>query len=568
MSSIGVQLDNVHARDINISGVTVGPSPEQLVAVLEARGLLAASEAAGLQRRTIIGLAVRLKPDVSDFEQAVTELERAVEVALDVIARGERGTSEDAFVNAVLAQVAEKVRNDDLDGGARTVDEALAELEAKHRQSQVVLLEEGVKVDTLRRDAVAVAKRIEQIVAAGHSADRPAWLPEFRARYNEFQADGAEKGINFSLSVAVELARRMAATARKADECGLALTLLGNALGQLGERESGTARLEEAVTAYRAALEERTRERVPLLWAKTQNNLGNALQALGERESGTARLEEGVAVYRAALEEETRERVPLQWAATQMNLGNALLRLGERESGTVRLEEAVAAYRAALEERTRERVPLDWAMAQSNLGNALVRLGERESGTARLEEAVAAYRAALEERTRERMPLQWAATQMNLGNALQALGERESGTARLEEAVAAYRAALEEETRERVPLDWAMTQNNLGNALQALGERESGTARLEEAVAAYRAALEERTRERVPLNWAGTQMNLGAALAALGARDAGTARLEEAVKALDACLTVAASVWPPERVEDVRAGRDETRAEIEQRRAK
>ena len=39
-------------------------------------------------------------------------------------------------------------------------------------------------------------------------------------------------------------------------------------------RESGTARLEEAVAAFRAALEERTRERVPLDWAMTQNNLG------------------------------------------------------------------------------------------------------------------------------------------------------------------------------------------------------------------------------------------------------------------------------------------------------
>jgi hypothetical protein len=33
----------------------------------------------------------------------------------------------------------------------------------------------------------------------------------------------------------------------------------------------------------------------------TQNNLGSALEALGERESGTARLEEAVAAYRAAL---------------------------------------------------------------------------------------------------------------------------------------------------------------------------------------------------------------------------------------------------------------------------
>ena len=62
-----------------------------------------------------------------------------------------------------------------------------------------------------------------------------------------------------------------------------------------GARESGTARLDEAVAAFRAALEERTRERVPLDWAGTQNNLGNALSMLGARESGTARLarEEG-----------------------------------------------------------------------------------------------------------------------------------------------------------------------------------------------------------------------------------------------------------------------------------
>jgi hypothetical protein len=47
-------------------------------------------------------------------------------------------------------------------------------------------------------------------------------------------------------------------------------------------RRPGTARLEEAVAAFRAALEERTRDRVPLDWATTQNNLGHALRALGK----------------------------------------------------------------------------------------------------------------------------------------------------------------------------------------------------------------------------------------------------------------------------------------------
>ena len=75
---------------------------------------------------------------------------------------------------------------------------------------------------------------------------------------------------------------------------------------------------------------------MPLDWAATQNNLGIALLRLGERESGTAHLEEAVAAYNAALAERTRDRVPLDWAITQMNLGGALWRLGEREGGTAR----------------------------------------------------------------------------------------------------------------------------------------------------------------------------------------------------------------------------------------
>jgi tetratricopeptide (TPR) repeat protein len=110
-------------------------------------------------------------------------------------------------------------------------------------------------------------------------------------------------------------------------------------------------------------------------------NLGGTRSRAGERESGTARLEtarlttqleEAVSAYREALQENTRERVPLDWAMTQINLGNALFRLGERESGTARLTEAVAAYREALQEYTRERVPFRWAATQSNL--ALVHL--------------------------------------------------------------------------------------------------------------------------------------------------------------------------------------------------
>jgi hypothetical protein len=73
-----------------------------------------------------------------------------------------------------------------------------------------------------------------------------------------------------------------------------------------------TARLEEAVAACRTALEERTRDRVPLDRPMTQNNLGNALWRLGTRESGTARLEEAVAAWNACLEV-TRTAWPPEW---------------------------------------------------------------------------------------------------------------------------------------------------------------------------------------------------------------------------------------------------------------
>jgi hypothetical protein len=62
---------------------------------------------------------------------------------------------------------------------------------------------------------------------------------------------------------------------------------------------------------------------MPLQRATTQMNIGTALWRLGERETGTARLEEAVADSREALQEWIRVRVPLQRAKTQMNLGDA-----------------------------------------------------------------------------------------------------------------------------------------------------------------------------------------------------------------------------------------------------
>lgn len=104
--------------------------------------------------------------------------------------------------------------------------------------------------------------------------------------------------------------------------------VLANALTVLGQQNGRKEPLGEAVVAYMAALEEWTRERVPLDWATTQNNLGEALRILGERESGTRRLEEAVAAYRAALEIFESDHAAYYVDMTKANLerAEALLR--------------------------------------------------------------------------------------------------------------------------------------------------------------------------------------------------------------------------------------------------
>jgi tetratricopeptide (TPR) repeat protein len=251
---------------------------------------------------------------------------------------------DDPHIAELKAQAAEAIEQGELE----RADAILAELAKAQEaifEAQKASFERAAldRAETqARRGGVALA-RLRYGEAAGHFAQAAGLVPgsheEVRAEYLERQA---------------------AALYRQGDEKG------------------DNAALIEAIVLYRELLKARSRERVPLDWAMTQNNLGTALASLGERESGTEKLEQAVEAYRAALLEWTRERVPLDWARTQMNLGNALARLGERESGTEKLEQAVEAYRAALLERTRERVPLQWALTQMNLGNALARLGERQ----------------------------------------------------------------------------------------------------------------------------------------------------------------------------------------------
>ncbi|MCB2056086.1 MAG: tetratricopeptide repeat protein, partial [Geminicoccaceae bacterium] len=366
----------------------------------------------GIKEGMLIALARRYaegSPD--DFDAALAGLERALEVAREERERGRLPSNVSEAVDAVFARIDAHNDEGDLEAGQAVLDAELASMDeedARRRAERARLYDKGIAQAILSRNVANASRFTLAKLDLEAPPDPQEAFVALRAAQDEWYERGCDKGLNFDLEVAIALARTALARATDADQRGAACNDFGTALSTLGERKSGTARLEEAITAYGSALKELNRERVPFQWATAQNNLGNALRALGQRESGTARLREAVIAYRKALEEWTRERVPLQWATAQNNLGNALRALGQRESGTARLHEAVTAYGDALQERTRERAPFDWAMTQNNLGTALQTLGERESGMTRLEDAVTAYRAALEELTRERVPLQWA----------------------------------------------------------------------------------------------------------------------------------------------------------------
>jgi hypothetical protein len=113
-------------------------------------------------------------------------------------------------------------------------------------------------------------------------AGRPSVTPEIRRLIREMslRSGALPEFMESSSSSALMSARRQSPSIWRGE---------GDLRRKAGGRSwSGTARLEEAVAAYRAALEERTRERVPLQWAATEQNLAGALQLLNERRRSRA----------------------------------------------------------------------------------------------------------------------------------------------------------------------------------------------------------------------------------------------------------------------------------------
>ncbi|MBX3568484.1 MAG: caspase family protein [Rhizobiaceae bacterium] len=320
-----------------------------------------------------------------------------------------------------------------------------------------------------------------------------------------------------------------------------AYTNFGKTLLALGEIENSADTLNMAGRAFEAALSVTDREQAPLIWGAAQNNIGNVYHALGLRSLdanvSAGRHLQSVVAYTMAMQELTRDKVPLQWAATQNNLANAYQALAYRQRDPAQsmsyLNQSADAQRAALTEMTQERAPLMWASVKTNLGRTLMMIGQAArtpaEGLPRFAEAVAAAREALQVLTVQKFPSQFAAAQVTLGQALQLTAQASAGAEAKSQALAAaeaaQRAALDIYGTDR-PFDRASAQHDLGLTLMMQGEAQPE--RYAQAEDVYRAEQALRDRAHDPVGWARAEAGIANALQARGTAQRDRAVLEEA----------------------------------------
>jgi tetratricopeptide (TPR) repeat protein len=142
---------------------------------------------------------------------------------------------------------------------------------------------------------------------------------------------GCDSGLTYDLTLALHLARANLDRS-KAVQRRQALGDLGITQFHLAEAEGSTRRFTQATATFRTFLAEHPRKADPDNWATGQVNLGTTLTALGKREPGTERLEQALTAYRAALEVQTEARAPQDRAATLALLSEAEALLAARQS--------------------------------------------------------------------------------------------------------------------------------------------------------------------------------------------------------------------------------------------
>lgn len=198
---------------------------------------------------------------------------------------------------------------------------------------------------------------------------------------------------------------------------------LGNAYCILADVEDKTENCKRAIEAFQEALKVRTLDKFPIDYSATQNNMGNAYRRLAEvskkTDSKAENCKRAIKAHLEALKVRTRDRFPMDYAMTQNNLGVAYQTLARVESQAENCKMAIKACQDALEVYTIDRFPMDYAMTQNSLGNAYKTLAEVEDQGENCKRAIKAYQDALKIYTNEAFPERNRGVARNLKNILE-----------------------------------------------------------------------------------------------------------------------------------------------------
>jgi hypothetical protein len=225
-----------------------------------------------------------------DFDGMKQQVQRAIEIYETELTGWPIEINIDASVDAAMAKARAQVDQGQSRLARATLRRAAEEMqreEEERRERYVVgvtaLGNRERDIALAAYDGDAAADAILALAEALHGANAAAIVTFLNSAAESFEDYGRDRGSNVHLAALIVLRRKLLALASSNYERGTARNNLGNALEALGERESGTARLDEAVEAFRAALEERTREQVPLAWARSLGNEGVALKLIADR---------------------------------------------------------------------------------------------------------------------------------------------------------------------------------------------------------------------------------------------------------------------------------------------
>lgn len=198
---------------------------------------------------------------------------------------------------------------------------------------------------------------------------------------------------------------------------------MGNAYCQLADVEDKYKNTMKAIEACQEALKVRTLDKFPIDYAATQNNMGNAYRRLAEvsikTDSKAENCKRAIKAHIEALKVRTRDRYPMDYAMTQNNLGVDYQRLARVERQAENCKMAIKACQEALEVYAIDRFPMDYAMTQNSLGNAYKTLAEVEHRGENCKLAIKAYQEALKVYTKQIFPEINRGVAKNLKNILE-----------------------------------------------------------------------------------------------------------------------------------------------------